>query len=144
MFRFLYSIILNLLNEDLLLQHIMNQLESVCENWIFLNFSKYNPIDILNLSRNINKEDLFLFSKYVLVECSPLQLNLTFCCRWYLKMNYKTLQQQIQETTDLDDETKQEIVREQWPGNKYETIFQEWKQKFAVEKENADSACSLM
>jgi hypothetical protein len=47
------------------LQHIMGLLETVCQNWIVLKFEKLNPIEILNLARNINKEELFLFSKYV-------------------------------------------------------------------------------
>eukprot|EP01127_Copromyxa_protea_P022771 TRINITY_DN833_c0_g1_i4.p2 TRINITY_DN833_c0_g1~~TRINITY_DN833_c0_g1_i4.p2 ORF type:complete len:149 (-),score=32.18 TRINITY_DN833_c0_g1_i4:116-562(-) len=106
-------------------RHIMSLLETSCENWIFLNVLEFEPIELLNLTRNINREELVLFIK------------------WFLKLNYETYRQEIQETTELDGETKREIASGNWPGEDYTREMASWKEKFATEKKVAESTCSL-
>lgn len=115
----------------------MGQLETICEKWIILNLSKFNPIEILNLAYNINKTELYLFSKYV------SNATITNILRWFLKMNYTTYQNELEETQELMDDLKQEVISEQWPGEIYKTKFQTWKDKFATQKEETNSACCL-
>jgi hypothetical protein len=60
-----------------------------------------------------------------------------------LKLNCKTYELEIKETTELEEETKNEILSGKWPGAEFETSYATWKEKFAADKSAAESTCVL-
>eukprot|EP01125_Pyxidicula_operculata_P022105 TRINITY_DN8889_c0_g1_i1.p1 TRINITY_DN8889_c0_g1~~TRINITY_DN8889_c0_g1_i1.p1 ORF type:complete len:106 (-),score=16.09 TRINITY_DN8889_c0_g1_i1:76-393(-) len=104
----------------------MDQLFSACEDWIYLHFNNMEVFSVLDIAISVKSTEVIKL------------------CKWYLCVHSELMV--FPQFQKLDDELRQDIEENSWPGKQYKAMYEKYERDSAIYRKKLkkdDNNCVL-